>query len=122
MEQAQYHLASVYQWLNSAYRVLMDKYGFVNGILALIIALIVVSNMRDWSRFWPSAAWATVVYFAADVLLPVIVNHVAPQFPAIFELNFWRHAGLLFAGYVIVIALLFLVKQTVLGPRPMARI
>ena len=122
MEQTQDFVAAVYQWLNPAYHLFMDEYGFVNGIQAAIIALIVANNVRDWSRLLSSAAWATGIYVAADVLLPVIVNHVPPRFPTISGLDFWWHLWLLFAGYVIVIALLFAAKKRLFGPQPAARI
>lgn len=73
--------------------------------------------MPRWRRLVPVAVGATLVHLIADVLIPVVARHASFHLPPLLELSFWRFALILFLGYLVVIALFFLLRRVLLGGR-----
>jgi len=86
----------------------------VNAVQGLIIAVVAALTMPGWNRLLVFSVAATVVHIITDVLLPVVSGGAALQLPQILEVPFWREVGFLLVGYLIIIALLFLVRRVIL--------
>lgn len=57
---------------------------------------------------------ATVVHVLVDVLMPVVTRGAPLLLPDILEFPFWRYVAVLLAGYLVVIAVLMLVRRLLL--------
>jgi hypothetical protein len=86
----------------------------VNAVQGLIIAFVAALIMPGWNRLLVFTVAATVVHIITDVLLPVVSAGAALRLPPILEVPFWREVGFLLVGYLIIIALLFLVRRVIL--------
>lgn len=86
----------------------------VNAVQGLIIAFVAALIMPGWNRLLVFTVAATVVHVITDVLLPVVSGGAALRLPPVLEGPFWREVGFLLVGYLIIIALLFLVRRVIL--------
>jgi hypothetical protein len=86
----------------------------VNAVQGLIIAFVAALIMPGWNRLLVFAVAATVVHVIVDVLLPVVSGGAALRLPPILEVPFWREVGFLLVGYLIIIAVLFLLRRLLL--------
>ena len=98
-------------WLWEYFRV-----GFhdVNGVLGLLIAIIATYFLGKYSRIFVVALGAVVFYVLAQVMIPVVANNAAFRLPPIVESSYWQSLIALYAGFLIVITLFYIVKRTVL--------
>ncbi|XBQ15971.1 MAG: hypothetical protein ABL308_13565 [Oceanicaulis sp.] len=85
----------------------------VNAVQGLIIALVAAFLMPDWKRLFAFTLGATVVHVLVDTLLPVVASGAALQLPDVLEGWFWRYVASLLAGYLVVIALLMIVRKLI---------
>ena len=87
----------------------------VNAALGLIIALISAYMLMSWRRLWAVALGATVAHLIAEVMIPVLANQTRFALPAnMTEVSYWKTALALYLGYLLVIAVFFIVKTKVL--------
>lgn len=88
----------------------------VNAVLGLIIAVIAAFMLGRWSRLLAVALGATIVHLIARVLIPVVANHAAFKLPSnLMDMSYWRGALALYLGYLVVIAVFFLIRRIVFG-------
>ena len=93
---------------------LREGFQHVNAIQGLIIALVAAYVMPKWGRIWFIALGAVVVHIVADMLLPVIVNHVAFQLPPLVEQSYWHYVLALYLGYLVAIGFFFFIKKNLI--------
>jgi hypothetical protein len=112
MHEFQYYLNEIIDFLRTGFR---DGFAHVNAVLGLIIALIAAYMLSSWKRLWAVALGATLVHLVAEVMLPVLDNrepfHLPPN---LVDISYWRDAIALYLGYLIVIAVFFIIKTRVL--------
>lgn len=87
----------------------------VNAVQGLIIAAVAAYMLSDWRRILFVTAGAVVVHAIFDVMIPVLGGHAAFRLPPLVEMEYWRHLLQLYAGYLIVISVLYVIKRVVLG-------
>jgi hypothetical protein len=104
-------------FLNEILALFREGFHHVNAIQGLIIALVAAIVMPRWRRLLPMAFLATIVHVIADMLIPMIARHAAFHLPNIMAFGYWRFVGTLFLGYIVVIAVFFLMKSLVVGGR-----
>ena len=100
--------------LDPALDVMRAGFDSVNAVQGLIIAAVAALIMPGWKRLPTLVLAATLVHVIVDVLLPVLTGGAALRLPDILELAFWREVAFLLVGYLIVIALLFLLRKLLL--------
>jgi len=105
----------VHSYFNDLLAFLREGFNHVNVVQGLVIALVAAFLMPQWKRLWAIALGATIIHIIANVMIPVVAHHAAFKLPQIVTLPFWRYALTLYVGYVIVIAVFFFVKYSVLG-------
>lgn len=110
-------METVTPYLNEVFTFVREGFNSVNAVLGLIIALVAAFIMPSWGRLWAVALGATVVNVIADILLPVVSGGAALKLPPVIELSFWRHVLVLFVGYILVVALLYFLRRTLLKGR-----
>jgi len=86
----------------------------VNALQGLIIAAVAALLLPGWRRLPAFTVGATVVHVLVDILMPVLRGGANPRLPDILELPFWREVAFLLVGYLIVIAVLFLLRRVLL--------
>ena len=87
----------------------------VNAVQGLIIAAVAAYMLSDWRRILFMTAGAVVVHAIFDVMIPVLGGNAAFRLPPLVEMEYWRHLLQLYAGYLIVISVLYVIKRVVLG-------
>ena len=75
------------------------------------------SSCRPGGGCCALALGATIVHILADILVPMVARHAGFHLPDLVSLGFWRFVLTLFLGYVIVIAVFYLMKRIVVGGR-----
>jgi hypothetical protein len=86
----------------------------VNAILGLLIAIGAAYFLSKYSRIFIVALGAVVFYVIAQVMIPVIANNAAFRLPPIVEGEYWQRLVALYAGFIIVITVFYIVKRTML--------
>lgn len=104
-------------FVNEVLAFFREGFHHVNAVQGLIIAFVAAMIMPSWRRLVPLALGATIVHVVADIVIPMIARHAAFHLPDVVSLGFWRFAGTLFLGYIIVIAVFYLLKRIVVGGR-----
>ena len=100
--------------LEQALDVMRAGFNSVNAVQGLIIAAVAAFLMPGWNRLPTFVLAATVIHVIVDVLLPVLAGGAALRLPPILEGAFWREVAFLLVGYLIVIAVLFLLRKLLL--------
>jgi hypothetical protein len=92
------------------------QFGFyqVNTVKGLLIAAIVAYMMGNWRQLVPSTLLAVLVHVILSVMIPVLASGSAFKLPPLVELSYWNGMLSLFAGYLIVVSVFFIVKTVVL--------
>jgi hypothetical protein len=90
-----------------------EGFAEVNAAQGLIIAVIAVFLMTRWSRILFVVAGAVVANIAVDVLRPVLFAQADLRLPPVLEAAWWHYLLLLFAGFLVVIGILFAIKRLV---------
>lgn len=95
---------------------LRDGFAHVNGVLGLVIAGYAAYHLKEWKGIWASAFFATIAHLIAVVLLPFLVNERGFQLPPdLLELSYWKTAAALYLGYLVAIAVFFVLKTQFLA-------
>ena len=107
MEQVQEVLSAVLSYFQAGfYRV--------NGVQGLLIAAVFAYMMPRWGRLLVTALGAVVAHAVLDVMVPVLARSAAFQLPPLVEIEDWKYLLSIYAGYLIVISVFFLVKSLLL--------
>lgn len=101
------------EYVDQAISTLRDGFGQINHPQGLIIALIAALLMPSWRQWLPMALLATVVHIAVDKLPDILRGGGLPDFTVP---KFWTDAGAYFLGYLVIIAVFFLLKSLVVRP------
>lgn len=83
----------------------------VNGPQGLIIALLAVVIMQNWSQWLPLTLGATICYAVVEAVKPIIFGSGELKLPPVVEPDYWMSLGGLFVGLAIIIAMFFAVKK-----------
>jgi hypothetical protein len=93
--------------VDQAITTLRDGFGQINHPQGLIIALIGALLMPSWRQWLPISLLATIVHIAVNDLPGILRGGGLPNF---MVPQFWTTAGVYFLGYLIIIAVFFLLK------------
>jgi len=91
-----------------------EGFAEVNAVLGLLIAVVAALMMTSWARLPFIAVGAALAHIVLETLAPVIAESGGFELPDLLQPYFWRYAGVLFVGYLIVVAILFAIKRLVL--------
>lgn len=105
---------SANSYLGQALDFLREGFADVNQVQGLLIALAATIFMQSWRQWLPISLLATIIHIAVDLLAPVLAENAAFRLPPLMEGAFWREAGTLFVGYLVVIGVFFLIKSLLL--------
>ncbi len=97
--------------LNAVWDFLREGFYHVNAVEGLVNALVAALLVPAWHRLWVVALGAALVNLIVDTLIPVIAYHAAFRLPPLMDQYYWRHAAVLFVGYLIVIGVFFFIKR-----------
>jgi len=115
MHDLTYYLNVIVDFFREGFR---EGFARVNAVLGLVIALIAAFMMPAWNRVWAITLGATVVALLALWALPIIQDHAPFRLPSnLIEMSYWREALALYFGFLVVIAVFFFLKTTVM-PKP----
>ena len=104
MEQAQQILDQILAFTRSGFEE-------INATQGLLIALAATVFMGSWKQWFPISVLAVIVHIAIDKIAPVLAGQGDLRLPPLMEASFWQGAGVLLAGYLIVIAVFFFAKR-----------
>ena len=90
-----------------------EGFAEVNAVLGLLVAVVATLMMTAWARLPFVAVGATLAHIVLESLAPAIAGSGGFSLPPLLEPHFWRYAGVLFVGYLIVVAILFAIKRMV---------
>jgi hypothetical protein len=110
MESGQQVLDAVLEYFRSGFYS-------VNGVKGLLIAILGAYYLHEWRRVFVIALGAVALHVVLDVLIPIIVRSGPFALPPIVEPSYWQMLLKLYAGYLIVISVFFLVKRLLRGGR-----
>ena len=82
----------------------------VNIAQGLIIAAIAAYMMNDWRRVLVVALACVFAHLLVDLLLPVFRGQ-GFRLPPLVEVGFWQNFLRLYAGYLIVVNVFYLIKR-----------
>ena len=100
--------------LDQVLDVMRAGFDSVNALQGLIIAAAAALIMPGWKRLPTLVAAATLIHVVVDALLPVLTAGGALRLPDILQLDFWREVAFLLVGYLIVIAVFYLLRRLLL--------
>lgn len=109
-------METVQPYLNEVTTFFQSGFYSVNAVQGLLIAAIAAYYLHDWRRIVVIALGAVVVHAIIDVMIPILGGRGALRLPPLVELEYWRYLLKLYAGYLIVISVFYLVKKVVLRP------
>lgn len=99
-------------FIDTAVNYLRDGFANINNPKGLLIALAATIFMGSWRQWIPIALVAVIFHIAIERLAPVLANNQGDvSLPPLMEEAFWTQAGVLFLGYLIVIAIFFFLKS-----------
>jgi hypothetical protein len=107
-------METVQPYLNELTTFLQSGFYSVNAVQGLLIAAISAYYLQDWRRILVIALGAVIVHAILDVMVPILGGRGALRLPPLVELEYWRHLLRLYAGYLIVISVFYVVKRVVL--------
>ena len=90
-----------------------DGFDQVNAVQGLIIALVAALLLPSWRRLPVFVIGAAAVHVAADLLLPVVAAGASLRLPDVLEFYFWRYVATLLIGYLIIIAIIMVIKRII---------
>jgi len=90
-----------------------EGFAEVNAVLGLLLAVASALILSKWARLPFVAVGAVIAHIILERLAPVIAEVGGFHLPPLLEAHFWREAGVLFVGYLVVIGILFAIKRVV---------
>jgi len=97
--------------LNSVLDFMRAGFNEVNAVQGLIIAVVAALLLPNLNRLPAFTVGATLVHLIVDALLPVLARGQTFRLPDFLTLPFWREVAVLLVGYLIVIAILSMIKK-----------
>lgn len=89
----------------------------VNGAQGLLVAVVFAYLMPGWQRLPVTAGAAMITHIGLSVMIPVLANGGSFRLPPLVDVEYWKYMAALFAGYLVVVAIFFLLKTVVVGNR-----
>jgi hypothetical protein len=105
------------QILTDAVAFLQSALESVSGIKGLAIALLGAYHLADWQRVFAVALGAMAAHVLIDAVIPVAWSG-AMALPPFADVAYGAYLLKLYAGYLIVISVFFLVKSLLKEGRP----
>jgi hypothetical protein len=105
---------AVQSYIDWAWEYFRVGFHDVNAILGLLIAIVAAYFLSRYSRIFIVALGAVVFYVIAQVMLPVLANNAPFKLPPIVEGDYWQKLVAIYAGFLIVITVFYVVKRMVL--------
>ena len=90
-----------------------EGFAEVNALQGLIIALIAAMLMTRWSRLPVMALGAVVANIVVDMARSVLLDQAEFRLPPLLDAAYWHSLLLLFAGFLVVITIMFTIKRVV---------
>lgn len=106
-------METVQPYLNDVTAYFQSGFTSVNAVQGLLIAAVAAYYLSDWRRILVIALGAVIVHAVIDVMMPILGGRGALRLPPLVELEYWRHLLRLYAGYLIVISVFYVVKRLV---------
>lgn len=107
-------METVQPWIDWIWEYFRVGFHDVNAILGLLIAIIAAYFLSKYSRIFIIALGALIFYVIAQVMIPVVASNAAFKLPPIVEGEYWQRLVALYAGFLIVITIFYVVKRMVL--------
>jgi hypothetical protein len=104
-------LQQAQQILNEVATYFQSGFYSVNAVQGLLIAAISAYYLSDIRRLFVIALGAVIVHAMIDVMIPILGGRGALKLPPLVEVEYWRHLLQLYAGYLIVISVFYVVKR-----------
>lgn len=105
--------------IDQAVQVLREGFSQINDPKGLLIALAATVFMQSWKQWLPVALAALALHVAVERLAPVLAGVSGDvRLPPLLEQAFWTQTGILYVGYLAVIAVFFFVKRLLLRGGP----
>lgn len=104
----------VQEILNIVLGIVQAGFYRVNGVQGLLVAVAFAYLMPRWGRLLVTALGAVVAMVILEVMVPVLARSAAFHLPPLVEVEYWKYLGSLYAGFLIVISVFFLVKTLLL--------
>ncbi len=109
MHDISYYLHVIIDFFRDDFR---QGFAHVNAVLGIVIAVFATYLMPAWRRIWAVALGATIIHLIAKVTLPVLADKAPFRLPPnLLEPSYWRAAVALYLGYLLVIAIFFVIKK-----------
>ena len=99
--------------LDQAVQILRDGFTQINDPKGLLIALAATLFMRSWGQWIPAAVISTLLYVLIAHFAPILAGNRELALPPLTEGGFWVGTGILFVGFLLVIAVFFFVKRII---------
>lgn len=92
------------------------KQGFdaVNEPMGLLIALVAALLLKTWKKMGVIVVGAVIFHLILQQVAPVMVDRDELRFPDMFGPEWWYSATTLFAGYFILISVLYFIRTKIL--------
>jgi hypothetical protein len=84
------------------------------GILGLLVAMVAAYFLSKWSRVFIIALGAVVFYLVAEVMIGVLGRNEPFRLPNLVDNGAWQKMIALYAGFIIVISVFYVLKKMVL--------
>jgi hypothetical protein len=110
MEQVGQVWGQVLPYLDWIYGLMRSGFYEINDVRGILIALVGAFMMTEFRRLPVIVLGCVAADLLVRVLGPVIVNKRALELPAIVEVGFWQSVLALVLGYLVVVAVLYVVK------------
>ena len=114
MERVQPYIDMAQPYIDWVWGYFREGFHDVNAILGLLIAIGAAYVLSKYSRIFVVALGAVVFYMIAQVMLPVLANNAAFRLPPLVEGAYWQKMVAIYAGFLIIITVFYIVKRTML--------
>lgn len=99
-------------FIDQAIQVLREGFAQINDPKGLLIALAATLFLQSWRQWIPASIIAVVIHVAIERLAPVLAGAGGEvSLPPLMEEAFWTRTGILLVGYLVIIAVFFVIKR-----------
>ena len=104
-------LDQVQEVIRAILEYFQSGFSSVNAAQGLIIGAVAAYVMPQWRRLPVIVACAVIGHVALDVMLPVLAKSGSFRLPPLLEVDYWRYLLQLYAGFLVVVSVFYLVKS-----------